>query len=309
MANRYSIYPPSFTYAGPTTMDLQQIDQVGMTPGSRVRTVRPGGALSPAAHILSTANPTSQFSTADILTPLTAMGGNFHLFCSGGHVSRYQLRAEGGTFASGSVHHTQTSAKGFLHIASLDVDIDSEDGGRIQLEYIPLSVAGENPFTDSATASFASAPVPAFMSQYFLGGVVLNATQLLGLKRFSVRPGIRFGTNRSDGGVFPRSDSSSILAYDPMIELTFLNVAIGTTIGTAFQTVLPNALKVYFQRGTTAIDGRIAAATASHTKITAAAGSWGQENVSVSGNDDGTTTVTIRPTTALAITTGVALLA
>lgn len=308
MADRFSIYPASFVHAG-GTLDLQQLDDQGRSSNSRVRTIRPGGSLSPAAHILSTANPTARYATADILTPLTAMGGAFHLFCSGGHTQRFQKRAEGGTFAGGSSNLLQATAKGFLHVTELSVDIDAEDGGRMQLEYVPLSVAGENPYTDTPNSSLASAPVPAFMSQYFMGGVVLNTTQLLGLKRFVVRPGIRFGTNRSDGGVFARSDSSSILAYDPMIQLTFLNVAIAGTIGTAFLNALASSLKVYFQRGTTATDGRIAAATASHTRITAAAGSWGEDELSVSGDDDGMVTVTVRPTTALAINTGVALLA
>lgn len=94
-----------------------------------------------------------------------------------------------------------------------------------------------------------------------------------------------------------------------MMSLNFLNVALGYTIGTAFQTALPNALKLYLQRGTTATDGRIASATTSHTKVTAAAGSWGQDDMSVSGEDDGTTNITVRPTTALAHATNIALLA
>lgn len=308
MADRFSIYPPSFTHAG-GTLDLQQIDQQGMQANARVKTVRPGGSLSPAAHILSSANPTCQFSTADILTVLTAMSPNFHLFCSGGHVMRWQKRAEGGTFATSTSHFTQASAKGFLHITSIDVDIDSEDGARMQLEYIPLSVAGENPFTDTISVNFASAPAPAFTSQYFMGGAVLNTTQLLGLKRFGLRPGIRFGPNRSDGGVFPRSDASSIQGYDAMLSANFLNVALGYTIGTSFLTALPNAFKLYLQRGTTATDGRIASASTAHTKFTAAAGSWGQDDMSAGADDDGTTNITIRPTTALAHVTNSALLA
>ena len=308
MANRYGIYCASFTHAG-GTLDLQQLDSQDLSSGSSYKSIRPGGALSPAAHILSTANPRARFSTTDILTVLTAMGGNFHLACSGGHVMRYQKRLAGGAFATGGSHFIQSTAKGFLHVVSIDVDIDSDDGARMELEYVPLSVAGENPITDTPSQSLASAPVPAFMSQYFMGGVYLGTDQLLGLRRMSWRPGIRFTDRRSDGGVFSRYDSSSITAYTLMINLQFLNVEIPTTIGTTFLNALGAAIKGYLQRGTTATDGRIAAATTSHIKIAAAAGSWGVDNYSVSGEDDAMSSVGVMPTGTLTPTLGVALAA
>jgi hypothetical protein len=306
MADRYGIYCGSFTHAG-GTLDLRQLEEQDITADARYKTIRPGGALTPAAHILSTANPRCRFVTCDLETVLAAMSPNLFLFCSGGHVMRYQKRAEGGAFMTGSDHLIQSTAKGFLHVLGIDVDIDSDDGARMNLEYVPLSVAGENPVTTTAAQSLGAAPAPAFMSQFFMGGTWLGAAQALGLKRASIRPGTRFGSNRSDGGVFARSDASSIQAFDPVFDLTFLNAGIPITIGSFFMNALSAALKVYFQRGTTAADGRIAAATASHTRIQAAAGSWGADGLRVAGEEDTLATVRVMPTGSLTVTPNVAL--
>lgn len=307
MADRYGIYCGSFVHAG-GTLDLQQLEEQDLVADSRYKMIRPGGALNPHAHILSTANPRCRFQTCDCLTVLTAMAGNLYLFCSGGHTMRYQKRLEGGAFTAGATHLIQSTAKGFLHVVGLDVDIDSEEGARLSLEYIPLSVAGENPITTTPASSLAAAPVPAFMSQFFMGGAWLGVTQTLGLKTLSIQPNTLFGSNRSDGGVFPRSDSSSILALTPMIRSTWLNAAMPSTpIGSMFLNLLSAAFKAYFQRGTAAADGRISAAGLSHVRVQAAAGSWGPDDIRVSGEGDAIVTVTIMPTGALAVDLGVAL--
>lgn len=306
MADRYGIYCGSFTHAG-GTLSLRQLDEQELTANARKKTIRPGGALSPAAHILSTANPRARFTTCDCQTVLTAMGGNLHLACSGGHVMRYQKRLEGGAFATGSSHFIQSTAKGFLHVTSIDVDVDSEEGARMGLEYIPLSIAGENPINESDGQSLASAPAPAFMSQFFMGGVWLGATQGLGLTRLGIQPGLSFASRRADGGVFPRYDCSSITAFDPIISLSFLDAAISLDVGSFFLNALGAALKTYFQRGTTAADGRLSALSSSHTRIQAPTGSWGSDSVRVSGENDAEHTVMVMPTGALGVTLDLAL--
>jgi hypothetical protein len=306
MADRYSIFSGSFTHAG-GTMNLQQLDSQGLSAGSRKKTIRPGGATNPAAHILSTANPRCQFRTCDLLTLHTVMGSNFFLYCSGGHVMRYQKRIEGGAFAAGLDHFVQSTAKGFLYITEIGVDIDSDEGAYANLEYIPLSVAGENPIANTPAQSFAAVAAPAFMSQYFMGGLWLATTPVLGLTRFAFRPGTQVVSRRSDGGVFSRADGTSIVARDPMFDLTFLNAEFAYDIGTMFLTALGATINGYLQRGTTAVDGRIAGASLSHIRYAAAAGSWGVDNLSVSGIDDATTQVMIAPVGSVVPTLGVAL--
>ena len=304
--DRYSLFSASFTHAG-GTMDLTQLEQQGLNTGSSIRTIRPGGALAPAAHILSYANPRFRFRTADIYTVLTAMNGNFHLACSGGHVARWQKRLAGSTFATSTSHLTQTTAKGFLHVVSIDASIDATEGAVMELEYIPLSTDGTSPITDAISQNFASAPAPAFVSQYFLGGVWNASSQVTSLQRASFRPGIQYGMRRADSGVFCQYNCSSIVAFAPQISLNFLDVGLPYTMGSQFLSVVGAAIKGYLQRGTTAANGRIAAATSGHAKISCTDASWGADDMSVQGEDDGTVTVNVLPTAALVPALGVAL--
>jgi hypothetical protein len=217
------------------------------------------------------------------------------------------LRTPGGAFATGGSHLTQTTPKGFLHIVSIDVDIDSETGGEAELEYIPLSVAGENPITNTVAVSFAAAPVPAYMSQYFMGGQWLGASQVEGLTRLRVMPGLTFTSRRSDGGVFPRYGASSITAREPSKEMTYLNAALPQVMGSFFTNLLGSTVKSYLQRGTAVADGRIAVGTASHVRFDVAAGSWGHDNISVADENDALVTVKVMTTGLLAVSLGVAI--
>lgn len=305
-SDRYSIYSASFVHAG-GTLDLQQLREQSINAGSRYRLIRPGGALNPAAHILSTANPTKRFRTSDLLTVLTTIDIANGLPCSGGSTLRYQLRTPGGAFATGGSHLTQTTPKGFLHIVSIDVDIDSETGGEAELEYIPLSVAGENPITNTTSVNFAAAPVPAYVSQYFMGGQWLGATQVEGLTHLRVVPGINYTARRCDGGVFPRYGASSITAREPSKEMTYLNAALPVSMGSMFTNLLGSTVKSYLQRATAAADGRLSTAATSHIRFDVAAGSWGHDNISVADENDALVTVKVMPTGLLAVSLGVAI--
>lgn len=302
--SRFGIYTASFVHAG-GTLNLQQLDSQGLSTGSNVKTIRPGGAINPAAHILSTANPRARFSTTDIYTVLNAMGGAFTLACSGGHSMRYQKRLAGGAFDSGSNHYIQTTSKGMLSVGSIAADVDG-DGASLDLEYIPLSSAGENPITDSASGSLGAVAAPAYTTHFYLGGVQLDDVVVPGLVRARAVPGNRIVARRSDGGVFARYDLCSIVARDPMLELTFLNAALPDAY-TLFLGVLGVPIDLYLQRGTPAADGRVAAATTSHIKLSLADGSWGHDDISVSGEDDATTTVRIMGTGAMSATLNAAI--
>lgn len=300
----YGLYCASFTHAG-GDLHLNQLDNQDLSAGSRTKLIRPGGGVNPAAHILSTANPRASYRTCDLLTVLTAFNGAHHLYCSGGHVMRYQARQEGGTFLTTSSHFVQSTAKGFLHLTEIAVDIDSDEGAYATLEYVPISSDGGSPITNTPSQSLLSAPVPTFNSCYFMGGSWLGSTQITGLKRFRFSPGTTFVTQRSDGGVFPRR--GYIHARTPVFSFDYLNVGLPYDLGSFFHSALGAAIKAYLQRGTTNTDGRIAGATSSHVRFQADAGSWGPDNIRVAGTDDGMLSVRVMPTGSVVPTLGVAL--
>lgn len=305
--DRYGIYSASFTHAG-GTLNLQQLRRQQITAGSRYRLIRPGGALNPAAYILSQANPVARFVTSDALTVMATVDIANGLACSGGHVMRYVKRVPGGGLSvTSSANFTQSTAKGFLHITRIDVDIDSETGAEVELEYIMLSADGTNPLTQTAGVDFTSAPAPSFMSQYFMGGCWSNAVQVPTLRRLTVSPGLNYVARRLDNGVFPQYNASSIHSRQPAIEMNFLNVAIPQSIGSFFTNALGATVSAYLQRGTTAADGRIALATTGHKAIDVASGSWTHDNIEVADEDDGSVTVGLMPTGALAARDAIAI--
>ena len=306
-ADRYGLYSASFTHAG-GSFDLTQLEGQSLSRNKAVRSVRPGGSLVATAHILSTANPRFSFRTTDLLAFFTASSGEMFLACSGGHVARYQKKLAGGAFASGSAHMLQTSSKGFLHVASIDAEVDGTDGASAVLEYIPLSTDGQAlPFATTVSQSLSGAPAPAFSSQYYMGGVWNGSSQVTGLKRISFQPGVMFTANRTDGGVFPHYNASSIGGYNPGIGLTFLDLGLPNAIGSDYLAVVGAAIKGYLQRGTTAADGRIAVATTSHLKIACTDASWGPDETTVDNENDGTVTIGVMPTSKLTATLGVAI--
>lgn len=302
-SDRYGLYSASFN----GTFDLAQLREQSISAGSRHRLIRPGGALNPAAHILATADARKRFATPDLLTVFTNVDIANGVACASGSTMRYQKRLPAGAFATGASHFTVVTAAGFMHIASLGVDIDSETGAECELEYIPLSADGTNPVAVTGGVNFSTAPIPAYNSIYYLGGVWLGASQIESLTSVRISPGIQFKARRVDGGVFPRYGASSIVAREPMIELTFLNTALPYVMGSLFTVLLGSAIKIYLQRGTADSDGRIAPATTGHYKITAATGSWGHDQIRVSEEDDATVTVQIRPTGVLTVTPSIAL--
>ena len=307
MSNRYSIYSASFAHAG-GTLDLRQLTDQGARSNSRVSKVRPGGSLDVGANILSTANPSFTFGTTDLLSIASLVHPATGLYCSGGHTARYQQRLAGGAFATGSSHMTQVTPHGYLAVDSITADIESENGAAAALSYMALSSDGSNPISQTVAADFTSAPTPLFASQYYLGGVWYNSIQLLGLIRSRVVPGLRFGARRSDGGVFPRASCSSLLSRTPVIECSFFNLALAEqAVSSFFLGPMAGALDVYLQRGTEAVDGRVAAATASHIRYRASTGSLGFDDITVRAEEDGTATMSVMPTSPLDVAVGVAM--
>lgn len=297
MTKRYSLYPVSFTHAG-GTLDLVQMYGASLSPGAQHGLCRPGGGLNPAAHILGNANPSERHMTRDLLSVLTGVSLTSGLACSGGHVARLQQRLAGGGFYTGTAHYTRASALGFLHIASISDDIDSQEGAEIELEYIALSNVGSNPYTEDDDVDLAAHPVPGFVSLYHMGGLWLSpSTQVTGLVRRVIRPGLIFSARRTDGGVYPLFSASSIVARAPSVDYTFLKADMTMNVmGSIFSAPLGSTLRNYYQRGTTAIDGRVSSGSSSHIRIDVPTGNWGAQSVDVSNEDDATLTVTVRPT-------------
>jgi hypothetical protein len=69
---------------------------------------------------------------------------------------------------------------------------------------------------------------------------------------------------------------------------------------------LSGVLAVYFWKGSDA-GSRVAAATASHCKISGATGVWSDDSIKASNNDDGTVDISVMPTGTLTVSVASAI--
>ena len=298
---RYSLYPASFNGGALT---ISQIASVALRTGRSVHVVRPGGSLDPAANVLSTSRPVASLMTHDIDKVLSLVSLTAGYDCSSASQLNFQQRAVAGSFtaAASGAHVTQSIESGFLTIQEISANSESDEPAQCMLEFVCLSADGDNPSTDANDGAINSQPTPAYGNVFYHAPAYLGATQLTGLIGTRVRPGIVHQARIADGGAFPRRAASSIVSRQPVIELEFLNLShIKAYITDIILASFSSTLAVYFQQGTEAPGGRVAAATGTHIMISAAAGSWGPDNSSVQDTGDATFTATIMPTGTLSM--------
>ncbi len=311
MSNRYGLYSANFD-AGSTALALNQVRSIGTRSQKQMLSIHPSGSIDPAVHVMSSSRPVVQFVSRDLgtifgsATPVSITAG---LAVPDPSTFMYRRRTPGGAFSSASEHLVQLVSSGFLHCTDISADAESQDGAQATLEFIALSAAGRSPFTLTDDQAIPGAlTAPAFNTVYFHGPAYLNGVALPGLISTRVRPGLDFRARLADGATFPLYAASSINARRPMIELSFLKLdMLDSVIGAMTTAAFATTLAVYYWKGSTNNEGRVAAATAEHLKISAAAGSWGPEDVTVSENDDGTTTIAVMPTGTLSLSAASAI--
>jgi len=300
--NRYSLYPASFVHGG-GTLSLIQINAATADPGSQMDEIIPGGLVDRQAVIMATARPSCTFSTADLATVLGTVSPTAGLNCTGACKLHYQQRADQGVFSGGSNNIQIAATKGFLMPSRITASGSGQ--ATCDLMFYPLYDGTNFPLIATNGVSLSSAPTPAYNSVFYQGPVYVNSAQIEGLISVSVDLGLRYSTILPDGYVF--ATQGSIVARTPTISLTFLKAdMVATNIGSMFIGSLAGTIAVYFARGV-AGGTRVANATTSHCKISAATGALGPGSVSVTGEDDATVTVTVWPTAALAVSVASAI--
>lgn len=308
MSNRYGLYSAFFD-DGATGLALPQVRSVGTRTNKSMVTIHASGSIDPGAHIMSMARPVLSLATHDLATVFGAVSISAGMYCPDGARLLYRRRVAGGAFSSSSEHTAQVVESGFLHCTEISADAESQDAANCALEFIALSSDGGNPFTITDDQSIhADLPAPAYVSSFFMGPAYFNSTLLPGLIRSRIRPGLGFMSRLCDGGTHPRETASSINTRNPQIELEFLKVDMAdNVIGDLLVAAYSSTLAVYFQKGSTNNEGRVAGATAQHVVVSSAAGSWGADDISVSGEDDATLTLLIQPTGTLSLSAASAL--
>lgn len=295
MANeRYSLFPASFTYAGPTTMNLLQMLRDEVRPEVTRDVVIPAGGLDAGAVIISHAEPKARLQTSDLTTFFGAVSASAGLGGITAAAFRRQRRADGGTFAGGSTNVTVTATKGFLYPDSISAEQDNPQGAVLEAIFAALYDGTNAPLV--ANTGQALSLTPTFTSKFYLGPVYVNGVQVDGVMSSRVQFGIDFQYGPMNGDVYPRV--GSIVARRPVLSFTTKYV---DQIATAalFGAAPAGTVAFYYWKGVSG-GTRVAVASTVHCKLSVASGEWDSEDVSVQEHDDGTATITITPTATLA---------
>lgn len=303
--DRYSGYPASLTYAGPTTLNLQELHGVSLKPDNKKDEIIPMGNIDRSAVILIGAEPVVTFKTHDISTILTACSLTAGLATIASNLIQFQKRADGGVFASGSAHVVLTNKKGFLVPKRLTVSADKP--AELELEYWCLydgSTTG-TPATPVPPLTIATAQAltstPAFNGQYYLGPIYANGSQMPSVKDWDIDFGLEYKTITLDGDQWPQV--GSIISRKPKLSASFTDVAQANTVGSVFNAATPGTLAFYLRKGV-AGGTRSADSSSNAIKIAAATGAWNVQGIDADNQDDADVKLNAEVTGTLSQTLG-----
>lgn len=300
--SRFSQFPASFTKSGPTVVSFQQLASSQLQLNQSQSDLIPGGAVDVSISGLSSADPQLAMSTKDLLTFFTHCSPSGILpFTSG--VVRNQKRDEAGTFLTGTDHELYNIAKGVLCPKTLSASQQDVQGAMLDFAAIILYDGTNIPVTRSTAQSLAAAPVPAYVSRYYMSDVFVGGTQINNLESTTIDFGVNYVAKGFNGSTYPTE--GAIITRTPKLSFTGTDLAVDAAVN-VFLRSLGAEVRFFYQAGVDGSD-RVAKGTASHLKISASGGSWSTDNVSTQGNEDGLVTCSITPNAALAVNVGSAI--
>lgn len=302
-SQRYEIAPVSFVHAG-GTLNLQQLERIGLSNNSRYTRVRPGGTVDSKAHALSRANPRIQFATKDLTTLFGTVSPSLGLCVTGAATFRLLEREECATFLTGATHVTVTGDTGFVLPVSLEADEQSDEGALAVCEYVPYaSDSATTPITLTDSVDMDAAPAAAFSSLFYLGPVYHNSVEIPGVRRSSVQFGINFASSAKSPG--PYHDTGSIVDRNPELRFRVAKVD-AAVVSNHFIRALTSNVSMYFYQSGASTD-RVAKATASHVKVFCQAGAIEEADIGGEAGQDAMVEFIIRPTGTIGLSVSSAI--
>lgn len=302
-AARFTLYPCSLVHAG-GTLNLQQMQNFAVTPEAKITRIQPAGAIDQAANVMAMADPMIRFATRDLTTAFGVFSASVGVaLASGGATFRLQEREDLSTFSTGTTHETFTVTQGLVIPTQLSATQDDENGASLGCMLYPTWDGTNNPIVHNTGVDFSAAPAPAFTSQFWLGPVYINGSEVPGIISSSVDFGISVATKRTSGGYY--AVTAVITSRRPVIKFTTVKVDTVSAVD-KFLRALAGTIAVYYWKGSSN-SSRVATATTSHCKISATAGGLTEDSITAEENDDGTVEVSIFPTSALSVSVASAI--
>lgn len=247
------------------------------------------------------AGEVTQITSGDLAALLALNSGAFisagSLVTSGTITVALKARANGGAFASGSNHDAITGANAFLVPTLIEATQDG-DFATCQADLHWLSADGVTKAADDATGQALGGQ--SFNAEFALGPVYINGSLIAGVQSFRVTPGLEIvKPPLGSGAVWPtRAMIKSIM---PTLEITVNDFA--AVAGSVGDWTAMSSANAYLRRR---VDSGVYSASTDNIRFTFAAGLADVGSVTVSGNDDGSGTITLHGKT-LTTSTAVAI--
>jgi hypothetical protein len=232
------------------------------------------------------------------LAALIALNSN--AFCSAGLsllastiTVPFKIRSAGALFASGSNNVHLTGANALIVPTSFEASQDG-DFALANVDIHWLSSDGVAKGCDDASG--VAVATQAFNAIHTLGPCYINGTLIAGVQSAKINPGIEVvKPPLGSGSNFPVF--ASIKMVTPTIQLTVNDF--DAVLGTIGDFTAMTSANIYFKKRNDS-GVFVAGATAEHLRFTFAAGLADTENISVNGNEDGSSTITLHGKTLTA---------
>lgn len=290
-------------------VNLRQVTQSSYNGNTSIIDGTLSGELDPSELYGGDAQPMASLTSGDLAGVLAGISITAGLAVAAGSiVIPFNERVQGGTFQSGSNHATISSANGLIVPTSFSAGQgDAAALAAIDVHFRKGAITEDPRTAPCAINANQALAAQAFVGQYAMGPVTANLgsegslSQVSGISRVAVNPGIEVIKEAFDGHIYPTR--LHISRRRPTIDLTFVDKAHASRFGSTYQALV--ALSVFFRKradgGTFAADGG-----ANHVKFSFGAGITGMQTVSASGANTGEVTVRIHGK-ALSAATGQAI--
>eukprot|EP00913_Durusdinium_trenchii_P028458 g26686.t1 len=238
------------------SLTLKQVFSSGLEPNVTTQAERAAGSATISQLSVIGAEPQSSFMTGDIagvIGGVTSLNAGLYV-SSGSIVIPFNQRSNGGLFTSGSTHFTLSGANGLLLPQSFSASHGEQNGAACRLQLFWLSSDGETaPVAANVNHSLSSS---AFNLTHEFGPVSVNGTQLTKAVASEVMPGVPAHFESYDGDHYPQYVHIDAENIEPMIRITFANMAALNTYGALWGSI--TAATAHYRRradgGTTVSD-------------------------------------------------------
>ena len=267
---------------------LKQVTNSSHRTGAAVRSAKTSGAATISEIYGVRQEDVTTLTTGDCDTLLDLNSNNFISqglsVLSGTVTVPFKNRANGGLFEGATAHSQITGANALIIPTGIEASQDSEQGATATCEIHWLSTDGHTQaVTGSAGNSLAS---EAFTVEFGLGIADINGTDLDTLTGIRVNPGISVVKQSANGGIWPRK--ASIQMVEPTIDVTVHDIDEVITLTDGFTNL--TSFECYLRRRS---DGGtyVANGTATHIKLSFAAGIAHAETIDAPESGNGSVTI------------------